>query len=204
MSGPALGDITRLLAAMKGGDRAVEDDLYRLVLAELRALAQRHLLRVPHDGVIEATSLVNEAWIRLHVRGQKRFENRRHFFAVAGRAIHDAAVDEARRCGAQKRGGKAKRVDLVEALPNPTLEPESFLELHAAIDRLRQVDPPAAELVEQSYFLGLTHQQIADLRGESLSTVRRAWRFAHAFLRRELEPEGDPDARQPPPMPPGP
>lgn len=182
------GEITKILLAMDRDIAGSEDELYGLVMDELRALARHYLKVVPSDGMIDATGLVNEAWIRLRERGKSKFENRRHFFAIAGRAIRDAAVDEARRCGALKRGGERKRVDLDTSIPNPSRDPESYLELHRAVDKLRDVDDSAADLIDLWIHIGLSHQEIAELRGVSLSTVRREWRFAKAFLENELQP----------------
>ena len=182
------GDITRILLAMDREIAGSEDELYGLVLDELRSLARHYLKIIPTEGMIDATGLVNEAWIRLHERGEKKFENRFHFFAIAGRAIRDAAVDEARRCGALKRGGGHKRVDINTSMPNPTRNPETYLELHRAVEKLRGVDASAADLIDLWIHIGLSHQEIAELRGVSLSTVRREWRFAKAFLENELQP----------------
>lgn len=187
MTNRSCGDITRILLAMDRETAGSEDELYGLVLDELRSLARHYLKILPSDGMIDATDLVNDAWIRLHERGKNKFENRSHFFAIAGRAIRDAAVDEARRCGALKRGGGRKRVDLNVSIPNPSRDPDSYLELHQAVEKLRGVDASAADLVDLWIHIGLAHQEIADLRGVSLSTVRREWRFAKAFLEKELQ-----------------
>jgi RNA polymerase sigma factor (TIGR02999 family) len=179
--------MTEIIAKARDGAPGAKDDLFCLALSELRQIAQRQLKLIPKAADLDVTGLVNEAWLKMERAGHGDFQNRSHFFAIAGRAIRDSAVDEARRCLSQKAGGSLRVLNLDEALPGPLEEPAEFLELDAALARLGEVDASAAELIEQWIFVGMSHEEIAYTRGVSLSSVRREWRFARAFLSKQLE-----------------
>jgi RNA polymerase sigma factor (TIGR02999 family) len=186
--------VTRLLRAASDGDRDAGERLLRTVYQELRGLARSQLARGPASPTLHATALVNEAYVRLLGRARPAWENRRHFFFAAARAMRDVLVEEARRKGAQARGGGWARVDLESlelALDTP---PAAILSLDEALSRLEARAPDKAELVRLRFYAGLSEAETASVLGVSKRTVSRAWQFARAFLYAELTDgaSGDP------------
>jgi RNA polymerase sigma factor (TIGR02999 family) len=178
--------VTRLLRAVSGGDPLARERLLRTVYDELRQLARLQIARGPSSPTLGATALVNEAYVRLLGRERPDWENRRHFFFAAARAMRDVLVDEARRKAAQSRGGGWTRIDLetVElALDTP---PETILSLDEALTRLEAQAPEQAELVRLRFFAGLSEGEAAAVLGVSKRTVSRSWQFARAWLYAEL------------------
>lgn len=178
------GSTTRLLNRFFAGDPASAAALAEVVYGELHRLASAALPR-PRGETIEPTALVHEAWLRL--AGQDAsFENRRQFFALAARVIRSVLVDAARARAAEKRGGGRQRVTLAEGMALGGADELDFLDLHAAMERLRTLDEDLHELVELRFFGGLGHADVSALLGVSLSTVEKRWRLARAWLRGEL------------------
>lgn len=145
------------------------------------------------DHTLQATALVNEAYLRLADQTSPSIINRSHFFAVAAQAMRQILVNHAQAARSQKRGGGAQKVDLDEVAIVSPVETTEILDLNAALERLAALDSRKAEVVELKYFGGLNHDEIADVLKISSITVRRDWTFARAWLHRELEPvpEGD-------------
>jgi RNA polymerase sigma factor (TIGR02999 family) len=157
-------------------------DVYR----ELRNLAAARIAAERPGITLDATGLVHEAYLRLG--HDQSFEGRAHFYAAAAEAMRRILVEAARRRNAIKRGGDAKRVELDDRIMLPDDEME-ILALHDALDRLHAADPQKAELVKLRYFAGLTSDAAADVLGISASTADRQWRFARAWLKREMSAE---------------
>ena len=191
---PGPVDVTALLLAWGGGDRAALDALVPAVYAALRAQAARALAHEAEGHTLSTTALVHEAYLRLVDQNRVQAESRSHFYAIAARVMRQVLVDHARARGATKRGGHdgqaVHAVTLGEA-DATTAEPAAeVLAVHDALDRLAAFDPEQARLVELRYFAGLTIAQAAEALGVSPATANRRWAEASAWLRRELEVRG--------------
>lgn len=185
------GTITRLLDRARGGDDGARDQLFELVYSDLRAIAQSLLAsgRWPR-GAIGGTELVNSACLRLLGREQLDAENRRHFFYLLGRAMHDVLVEEARRETADKRGGGRRAEALVEFAVEGDTAVFATLELSEAITELHEIDPEAARVVRLRFFCGRSLRETAEIMGTTLAVVRRHWDYASAWLRVRLDGDG--------------
>lgn len=182
------GEVTELLHELGLGAPDAVDALVPLVYRELRRLAAS-ALRVERPGhTLNPTALVHEAYIKLLGQHRTRWQNRAHFFAVAARVMRRILVDHARRRGAQKRGAGTIPRGLEDLTGAREEDPETLLALHLALDRLEEVGARPAQIVELRYFGGMSTDEIAELLGVSARTVGRDWRFARAWLRRELGP----------------
>ncbi|MCB9897068.1 MAG: RNA polymerase subunit sigma [Planctomycetes bacterium] len=189
MDGGAPGDFTFLLQRARGGDRGAEDELFRLVYDDLRAMASRRMRNVPPHDALQSTALVHESYLRVVGRRGLDWRGRRHFFALAARAMHDVLVEQARRHGAVKRGGGMRQVQLDgEGGFAPGLAAEDLLSLSEAIAALREAQPFAAQVVELRFFAGLNHEECASVLGVPAIRVRREWSYARAFLQDRLDP----------------
>jgi RNA polymerase sigma factor (TIGR02999 family) len=194
----SINDVTGILAAMENGDPQTAEQLLPLVYDELKRLAAAKLAQERPGQTPQPTALVHEAYLRLLGDcDDLRWNNRRHFFMAAAEAMRRILVDNARRKLSSKHGGGWRRSDLDEvdadALPDPGADPEAQSEaevdlaaLDVALNRLAEVDPHKAKLVELRYFAGLTGDQAAEVLGISPSSVDRQWVYTRAWLRREL------------------
>jgi RNA polymerase sigma factor (TIGR02999 family) len=190
MTSPAPHDVTRLLDALQGGDRAALDALFPLVYDELRRLARRHLAREQPGHTLDSVALVNEAYLKLVDQGGVRLDGRAHFFGVSARAMRAILVDHARARRAAKRGGggAAMPLDAVAELLSDA-QAEHVVQLDDEMARLAAVNAEASRVVECLYFGGLTLEETSVALGLSVATVRRRWSFAKAWLGRALQPE---------------
>lgn len=175
-------DVTRLLQGAAQGDPASANRLYELVYAELKTIAAQKMASERPGHTLQATALVNEAYLRLGGAKGFNFENRAHFFASAAEAMRRILVDSARRSHQLKRGGDQERVELFETRIAAPVEDEKLLQVNEALDVLAREDPMKAQVVKMRYFVGLQHQQIADALGVSEPTVRRHWAVARVRL----------------------
>jgi len=183
-----VSEVTQILEAVEAGDAFAAEQLLPLVYDELRKLAAHRMAQESPGHTLQPTALVHEAWLRLlKPEEQARFHNRSHFFAAAAEAMRRILIDSARRKLAMKRGGQLERVNLdAVELPLP-LPADELIALDEALDRLKQVDPRAAEVVKLCFFTGLTQEQAASNLGISLRTTERLWAFAQAWLYREVK-----------------
>jgi RNA polymerase sigma-70 factor (ECF subfamily) len=184
------GSVTALLRAWGDGDEGALERLTPLVEAELRRLARRYMARERRDHTLQATALVNEAFLRLTEARRVRWQDRAHFLGISARLMRRVLVDHARARGYRKRGGGAERVTLVEGLvasPEPALD---VVALDRALDALAAIDVRKSRVIELRYFAGLSVEETAEVLHVSPDTVKRDWRLAKLWLLRELEGEG--------------
>jgi RNA polymerase sigma factor (TIGR02999 family) len=188
---------TELLLAWGRGDARAFDQLVPLVHDELRRLARRYMARERPGHTLQATALVNEAYLRLIEVRQVQWQNRAHFFAMSARTMRRILVEFARARGNEKRGGDIKKVSLDEALV-VTKEPgQDLVALDDALTELAKVHPRKSRVVELRFFGGLSLEETAEALHVSVDTVKRDWRFAKLWLVRELKGERPRDAGGP-------
>ena len=192
MDSPSSDEVTRLLKAWSVGDETALEKLLPLVDDELRKIANAYLLRERPGHGLDATELINEAFLRLITGPRIEWQGRAHFFAIAARRMREILVDYARRRDSFKRGGGSEPIPLtgVENLltePSAITQSETTFNLLAlALDRLAKLYERQSKVVELRYFGGLTMEETAEVLGLSLSTVEREWRLARAWLKQEL------------------
>jgi len=182
--------VTRLLGAWRAGDRDALDRLTPLVYEELRRLAHRYMASERAGHTLQATELVNQAFLRL-VDMKVPWQDRAHFFAVAARLMRRILVDHAKAHRRAKRGGRDTTLALDEALEVGGGTSPELLELDEAMERLERIDRRKAQLVELHYFGGLTYEEMAEAMDISPATVHRELRMARAWLQHELAPPGN-------------
>ncbi|MHC4416771.1 MAG: sigma-70 family RNA polymerase sigma factor [Planctomycetota bacterium] len=179
-------DATRLVTDLSGGNERAADELLRLVYDELRALAQGYLRRERPDHTLQPTALVHEAYLKLVDQTRVDWKGRTHFKAVAAQAMHRVLVDHARAHGREKRGGGWRRVPLYDAFQLGGRRQLDPLDLHDALEKMRQLDERQTSVVELRLFGGLSGEEAARILGVSVRTVERDWKMGQAWLRREL------------------
>jgi RNA polymerase sigma factor (TIGR02999 family) len=177
---PRMNEITQILVAIDQGDPHAADQLLPLVYDELRRLAAAQMARERPGQTIDATALVHEAYLRL--AGDQKFDSRTHFFGAAAQAMRRILVENARRKGRLKRGGRQQREAVELDALAADLPDEELLALHDALERLAGHDSVKARLVELRFFGGMSLPEIAEHLGMSLSTAERGWRYARAWL----------------------
>ncbi|HEY0380119.1 MAG TPA: sigma-70 family RNA polymerase sigma factor [Pyrinomonadaceae bacterium] len=175
-------DVTGLLLEWRRGDRAALDRLTPLVYDELRRIAHRYMRNERDGHTLETTALVNEAYLRLANQQRVEWQDRAHFFAVTAQVMRHVLIDHARRRHYAKRGGAARQVPLEEAHALSNERAAELVALDEALDKLAQLDPRKARVVELRYFGGLSLEEAADALEVSVMTVRRDWRAARAWL----------------------
>jgi RNA polymerase sigma-70 factor (ECF subfamily) len=181
-------DVTVLLKAWRGGDEAALNALVPLVHGELRLIARRCMAGDRSNRSVQATALVNEAFLRLVDVQRVDWQSRTHFLAVSARIMRRILVDLARARHAGKRGGGAVRVAFDEAA-FPSVQDADVVRLDDALESLSALDARKARVVELRFFGGLTADEIAGELHVSAKTVLRDWEFARAWLQRELKRE---------------
>ena len=196
MPTPSPPELTQLLADWAKGDRSAPDKLFPLVHAELRRIAQRQMSQERPGHTLQATALVNEAYLKL--AGQQGFDwqNRAHFFAVCAQVMRHILIDHARAHARDKRGGGAVKVSLNDALVVAEDQAAHFIALDEALRVLERLDPQKGKIVELRYFGGLSVEEAAEVLNVSPRTVRREWQRAKAWLYRMMT-EGIEDETRP-------
>jgi RNA polymerase sigma factor (TIGR02999 family) len=182
------GRVTALLTAWSNGDRSALDDLILLVHDDLKRLARRFMSRERAGHTLQPTALVHEAYVRLAGERSMRWENRAHFLSVAAQLMRFILVDSARRRRVPKRGGDLHRVSFDEALLVAGGRPARLIALDEALSDLAKIDARKARVAEMRLFGGASVDDTAEALDVSGVTVLRDWRFAKAWLRRELQP----------------
>jgi RNA polymerase sigma factor (TIGR02999 family) len=180
-------NVTQLLELWRKGDAASFDAASGLLFNELHRIAQSYLRGARPNATLQPTALINEAYIRLVERSHGAFRDRKHFFALAAKIMRQILVDRARERAASKRGGDAiQYVPLDEARDGFISDPDEFLVLHQALDRLNHYNALLASTIELRYFAGLTLEETAELLGISVPTANRRQRIAEAWLSRAI------------------
>jgi RNA polymerase sigma-70 factor (ECF subfamily) len=181
------GHVTTLLRNWTEGDNSAMEELAPLVYDELRRLARRQMSREREDHVLQATALVNEAFLRLVEIDQIQWRSRTHFFAMAAaRLMRRVLVEHARARAFRKRGGGALHVTFDENLTGPQCSSNDLVALDDALKALAAVHERKAQVVELRHFGGLSVEETADVLSVSPETVMRDWKYARSWLLREL------------------
>lgn len=189
-----MSDVTRILSAIEQGDSSAAEQLLPLVYEELRRLAAQKLAQEKPGQTLQATALVHEAYLRLvapakgstSARRDQSWDSRGHFYAAAAEAMRRILVEAARRKGRRKHGGAQQRIDLDPAEVVCPMPEEDLLALDEAMTRFAAEDPTRARLVQLRYYVGLTNEEVAKILGISSVTAKRYWRYARAWLHREV------------------
>ena len=189
-------EVTQLLADWGRGDKSAFDKLLPLVHDELRRIARRQMSHENPGHTLQATALVNEAYLKL--AGHEGFEwhNRAHFYAVCAQVMRHILIDHARAHARDKRGGGAIQVSLDKATVIAEDKADEYLALDGALRFLESVDPQKGRIVELRYFGGLTVEETAEVLDISPRTVRREWRRSKAWLYKMIT-EGSHDETRP-------
>jgi RNA polymerase sigma factor (TIGR02999 family) len=196
MPTPSPQEVTQLLADWAKGDRSALDKLFPLVHSELRRIAQRQMSQERPGHTLQATALVNEAYLKLAGRQGFDWQNRAHFFAVCAQVMRHILIDHARAHARDKRGGGAVKVSLNDALVVAEDQASHFIALDEALRVLERLDPQKGKIVELRYFGGLSVEEAAEVMNISPRTVRREWQRAKAWLYRMMT-EGIEDETRP-------
>ncbi len=182
---PPEQDVSTLLRAWSDGDQAALENLTPIVYEELRRLARYYMGRERSGHSLQATALVNEAYLKLVDCKRMRWENRAHFFAVSAQLMRRILVDHARRHN-QKRGAGVQHVELEDSAIVGATRDEDLVALDEAMHALAQIDPRKAQVVELRFFGGLSVEESAEVLKVSPVTVMRDWSTARAWLYREI------------------
>ena len=184
MSEASAGNVTELLVGWNRGDEDALRTLLPLVYGELRRLATRYLRHERPDHVLQTTALVHEAYLRLTDKKGVPWRNRTHFYAIAARMMRQVLVDSARRRDAAKRRGM--KISLKETLPAEASDLVDLISLNDALTALAALNARQARVVELRYFGGLTFEEVAEVLGVAIPTVKLDWSLAKAWLYKEL------------------
>jgi RNA polymerase sigma factor (TIGR02999 family) len=185
------GDVTKLLAEWRAGDREALDRLMPLVYQELRSIAGRFLRNERPGHTLQSTALVHEAYVRLVDQTRSDWRSRAHFYGVAATIIRNILVDHARARQAAKRGGPAPALSLDEALQMPQKRGLDLVAIDDALLSLSRLDPQQSRIVELRFFGGLSIEETAEALGISPSTVKRDWILAKTWIFQELSKSGE-------------
>lgn len=184
---PRSGEITEMLKACSGGNREALDKLVPLVYEELHRQAHRYLKRERSNHTLQTTALVHEAYIRLIEVRFVDWQNRAHFFGMAANMMRRILVNYAVNQKRLKRGGADEHLPLEEALCVAAEKRDvDLLALDKALNELAELDERQAQIVELRYFSGLSIEETAEVLQISVTTVKRDWSMAKAWLRAEL------------------
>jgi RNA polymerase sigma-70 factor (ECF subfamily) len=181
------GQVTQLLKAMHAGDTQAAESLLPLVYAELHRLAKGYMRRERPDHTLQATALINEAYLRL-VGENIDWNSRAHFIGLAANVMRRVLVDYARAHNAEQRGGGLQRVEMQDELAISAEQLDEVEHLDEALKKLEKENPRQARVVELRYFGGLSVEQIGALLQIAPRSVKRDWALARIWLFRELRP----------------
>ena len=177
--------VTEILNSV-GEKGTVANKLLPMVYDDLHALAEKYLRAEPANHTLQPTALVHEAYMKLVDQTRVDWQGRTHFFAVGAQAMRRILVDHARRRRAAKRGGDRQRITVDEQLLAAGRRDEDVLALEEALEKLSDLDPQQARMVELRFFGGLNVAETATALGLSKRTAEREWNMVRSWLRREL------------------
>jgi len=180
-------EVTELLRRWRTGDKEALDKLTPLVFDELHRLAHQYINRERRGHTLQTTALVNEAYVRLVEQSDVDWEGRAHFFAVSAQVMRHILVDYARQHAAVKRGGEFQKVALDEEVIVSRERATELVALDEAMHALHEIHPRRSRVVELRYFGGLNNKEASEVLKVSETTIERDWRFAKAWLYRELQ-----------------
>jgi RNA polymerase sigma factor (TIGR02999 family) len=189
MSDRAPATITHLLARFRSGDSTALADVFPLIYDELLRLARQQLRREPDGHTLSPTALVHEAYMRLVDYSRVEWANRAHFMAIASTAMRRILVDHARGHRSLKRGGGVRPVSIDAVEVGAEARADQRVASDEALERLRQVEPRQAQVVECRFFGGMTEEETAEALGIGLRTAKRDWARAKSWLHREIGAE---------------
>lgn len=175
-----------VLQAICAGDEGATTRLMTMVYDSLRDVAKARMADQPASHTLQPTALVHEAYMRLMGKDSADFENRRHFFFAAARAMRDILVEQARAKSGPRRGGDRQRAVLDESSATIDPPPDEVLTLHESLELLERDNPQRAQVVLLRYFGGMTMTELANVLGIAEVTAHRHWRFARAWLKSRL------------------
>lgn len=184
-------NVTKLLVAWGKGDQEAFNALMPEVQKELHRIAAHYMAaeRPGHD--LQATALINEAYVRLVDWKDIQWADRAHFFGMAANMMRRVLVDCARSRDRVKRGGEAIQVSIVEAANVATPRSADVAALDDALQRLEAMNPRMSQIVEMRFFGGLSLEETAEALHVSVATIRRDWSLARAWLFRELKKKAE-------------
>jgi RNA polymerase sigma factor (TIGR02999 family) len=184
-----MAEVTQLLLAWGSGDGEALEKLMPVIYRELHRMARRYMAGERPGHTLQASALVNEAYLRLIDVTRVEWKNRAHFFGVSAQMMRHILVDFARRKKYQKRGAGARQVTLNEELV-PAGKADDLPAIDDALKALENIDPRKVRIVEMRFFAGLSVEETAEALNISPETVMRDWKFAKAWLSRELKKGG--------------
>ena len=186
MSNEAATRLTTLIAELRRGNDAAREELVTLVYPELRRIAAHYMRQERPGHTLRTTGLVNEMYVRLFARASIDWQSRAHFFAAVAREMRHILVDYARARHAKKRPDHRLAISLSDVDVVGDHREEDLLAVDEALARLESIDPRASRVVELRYFTGLSEREAAEALGVSISTLKRDWAFARAWLLDQL------------------
>jgi RNA polymerase sigma factor (TIGR02999 family) len=181
------GQVTRLLASVREGNRDAIDLVFNLVYAELHSAARRQLARARPGQTLDTTVLVHEAYLKLVDSAQSNWTDRGHFFAVAAKAMRQIIIDYARWTTRQKRGGGVRTISLEDIDVASEDRASELIALDEALTKLESFSERLARLVELRFFGGLSVEETAETMSMPPHQVKREWRKARAFLFQSIQ-----------------
>jgi RNA polymerase sigma factor (TIGR02999 family) len=181
-----LHPVSELLAKWHGGDAEALRSLLPLVYNDLRRLAHHYLKAERSGHTLQSTALVHEVYLRLTQQEAVRFENRAHFFAIAGQLMRQVLVDYARSRRAAKRN-QLHKIVWDDAMAWAKDRTPDLVALDDALNDLAKLDPQQGRIVEMRFFAGLSIEETSQVLSVSPATVKREWSSARAWLHREIK-----------------
>jgi len=185
-SGSSAGITVLLERWSEGEQEARDDELMPLVYDELHRLAVNYFRRERREHTLQPTALVKELFLKLSEQHSMNWQSRAQFFALAAQLMRRILVDYARAHHTHKRGGERYSESLNNSAAFGAQPDADLLALHTVLNRLEEIDPAQARIVELRFFGGLTIKETAEVMGTSHATVERGWMLAKAYLKREL------------------
>jgi RNA polymerase sigma-70 factor (ECF subfamily) len=179
-------ELTQLVTEWTTSTGRSMPELFELIYKDLHQIAQAYMRRERPDHTLQATALVNEAYLKMFQGQPFRWKNRKHLFCVMAQTMRRILVDYARNRYAHKRWGEHQRLSLDKVFIVSEEKSPELLALSEATEKLSQLDARQGQVVDLRYFVGLTVEETAAVLGVSTETVKLDWRFARAWLQREV------------------